>query len=123
MPPDDTSDRLVRVEARADSLAPAIEALTRKVDMVLDRVGGLTERVAAIEGQMKHIPSIWSMLVGQVLAAGSVAGIVLVALNYGYGIGRLPQNQPPTKVGETEQPGTAPAGLRSTESPAAAEQR
>lgn len=116
MPPSDISDlkdRATRLEVKVDALLPAVEAIGSKIDGLTDRISGLTERVAAVEGQLKHIPTLWSVLVGQVVAAIAVAGIIITAFTFGVtisapkvpaaAVGPNPAHVTPTQTAPTFQ--------------------
>jgi len=98
LPPDaPQSDRSINLDANVDNVVVMAREILAKVNelsdnirLQSDRISALTERVAILERQPKHTPSIWSMLVGQVLTACAVAGMLVVALDHGSTIGTSP---------------------------------
>lgn len=95
MPPDELRERVGRLEVRVDAVVDAVKELGAKIDRLATKIDGLSERVATIEGQLKHIPSIWSMIAGQVVAAAAVAGIIIGAISFGVTISKTPPVPPP----------------------------
>lgn len=83
MPPDDLRERVTRIEAGVDSLVKSVDKLGTGIGELTKQVGSLAERVALVEGQLKHVPTLWTVLVGQVAAAIAVAGIIIVAFTFG----------------------------------------
>lgn len=90
MPPDDLRERVSKIETKLDSLVDWTKELVTKIDgqstkivVQSDKISTLSERVATIEGQLKHIPTLWTVLVGQIAAAVAVAGIIIAAFSFG----------------------------------------
>lgn len=89
------SEALVNLGANVDGLTARARELSEKVDRLSNRieaqsgkVAALAESVAAMERRLKHVPSIWSMLAGQVLTACTVAGLLIVAFDHGWTISK-----------------------------------
>ncbi len=113
MPPDDLRERVTRIEIGVESITKSLDKLSTGIGDLTKQVGGLAERVASIEGQLRHIPSIWPIVFGQIAAAVLVAGIVGAAFNYG--ISASPKPEPkvsasqPSGAEEVVRPGLLPA--------------
>lgn len=98
LPPDDAwMNRVAKLEANAESLIVMTKELVNKVDNLSattksqsDEISALIERVATLERRLRHIPSIWSMLAGQVLTACTVAGLLIAAFDHGWTIAKNP---------------------------------
>jgi hypothetical protein len=87
--------------AKIDKIGEGIEALTAAVKAnqavfevkfaeltgnVNTRIANLEstlgQRISAVEGQLKHIPTIWTMLLGQLGACIVVAGLVFTIIKF-----------------------------------------
>lgn len=113
LPPDDPwMDRVAKLEVNAGSLVVMTKELLDKVDSLSattkgqsDEISALVERVATMERRLRHIPSIWSMLAGQVLTACTVAGLLIAAFDHGWTIAKSPAQTTQSTLSRSDDAG------------------
>ena len=82
-----------KIEASVTALVKSVEKLSDRIDGLMMLASGLTGRVSNIEERLKHVPTLWTALLGQAAAGVVVAGADIGADQFGILIGN-PQ-QPP----------------------------